>query len=474
MTTKAVRREHLWPHLAPTFDAVDPTRRTRRQALRNVAWFRENPLSLFGEVSRRGTGFAFFDVGVRMAAVASTAEAATAAFTNPDLDKDSRAFGPLGSFRGFSVLRDLVGPSLPALEDVPAKARRQWVLPAYSGAQRIWLDQAPHEGPARLRALLREHTVGGTTDLFRACSRFVFERACTVLFGNPYSEDSASTVEAIEQANISLDHVCSRWLPASLLVVTERHAALKRARATLLTLANKILDDLHQRSPNDDRPAAAFSLCDFNALTDVELADEILTQLVGGTESTSTTVAWTALQLARSPSLWRAAADDVATTPLEALRAGGLGRDGALPRSIREGLRLYPAFWQVTRVAQRETSVLGHVVPKDGLVFICSYLVHRDPEVYHNPEEFRPFRDAPTTRLPGHSITFGFGPRSCVGARLSQGIMLDTLRALLSLSPSPFVDVGAGPQDEIHPLIFGLKRKGGFPVQFAPGTLDAA
>jgi cytochrome P450 len=51
-------------------------------------------------------------------------------------------------------------------------------------------------------------------------------------------------------------------------------------------------------------------------------------------------------------------------------------------------------------------------------VAIATYLVHRDPEIYPNPEEFQPERFLPENsqgRDPFAWIPFSAGPRNCLG-----------------------------------------------------------
>jgi cytochrome P450 len=90
---------------------------------------------------------------------------------------------------------------------------------------------------------------------------------------------------------------------------------------------------------------------------------------------------------------------------------------------IDETLRLYPAVF-VERCAGRDYELKGTgiTIPKDSLVHIPVYAMHRDPDNFPNPDDFKPERFL-AENIAHHSyayLPFGAGPRNCIGMRLAQ------------------------------------------------------
>lgn len=57
-------------------------------------------------------------------------------------------------------------------------------------------------------------------------------------------------------------------------------------------------------------------------------------------------------------------------------------------------------------------------IPKDTKLWIPAYAIHRDPDIYPNPDIFDPERfndDVVSARHPMSYLPFGDGPRNCVG-----------------------------------------------------------
>ena len=90
---------------------------------------------------------------------------------------------------------------------------------------------------------------------------------------------------------------------------------------------------------------------------------------------------------------------------------------------LDETLRKYPPAWVGPRRAVESFEFEGHTVPARAFVNYCSWASHHLPDVFEDPEEFRPERFTPEARaaLPkGAYVPFGGGSRTCIGMRFGQ------------------------------------------------------
>ena len=168
-------------------------------------------------------------------------------------------------------------------------------------------------------------------------------------------------------------------------------------------------------------------------MSDKELVDEVLTLIVAGHETTAAALTWTWYLLSCHPQ---------AAERLQAEAAGS--GDGALGLSaaeamsftrqvLQEALRLYPPGWLLTRRALQADELGGFAIEPRSDVFISPYMLHRHPEFWDEPEEFRPERFADDDVNGRHKfayIPFAAGPRHCIGENIAMFEMLVHMRAM--------------------------------------------
>ncbi|XP_077491377.1 cytochrome P450 3A4-like isoform X2 [Amblyomma americanum] len=97
---------------------------------------------------------------------------------------------------------------------------------------------------------------------------------------------------------------------------------------------------------------------------------------------------------------------------------------------VREGLRLYPAIpVMIIRQCSEDTTILGRFIPAGITLVSPTWHMHRDPEIWPEPERFLPDRFSAERRecLPSTYYPFGLGPRICVAHRLGMMALKKTL-----------------------------------------------
>ncbi len=146
-----------------------------------------------------------------------------------------------------------------------------------------------------------------------------------------------------------------------------------------------------------------------------------MTLLVAGHETTATALAWVLERLTRDPGRMERLVAEIDAGETEYLDA-----------VITETLRLRPVLPVVVRRIKAPTTIAGVELPEGATVAPGISLVHRRPEVYPEPDEFRPERFL--TEPPGTYtfIPFGGGIRRCLGAAFAQFEMRVVLRELLA------------------------------------------
>ncbi|WPF68475.1 bifunctional cytochrome P450/NADPH--P450 reductase [Corynebacterium sp. 21KM1197] len=161
------------------------------------------------------------------------------------------------------------------------------------------------------------------------------------------------------------------------------------------------------------------------ALSDENLRYQLVTFLIAGHETTSGLLSFTIYELLRNPRVWvkaRKIVDEVLGGRFP--EHGDLKDLGYIDQILREGLRLYPTA-PAFAVTPYESTIVGADEEHEGFeihpgetALVILPLMHRDPAVWDNPEEFRPERfDFENAKNIPHNAwkPFGNGQRSCIG-----------------------------------------------------------
>jgi cytochrome P450 len=156
-------------------------------------------------------------------------------------------------------------------------------------------------------------------------------------------------------------------------------------------------------------------------LSDDELRDEMMTLLVGGNETTETSLSWAIALCLQNPNVLarlRAECESVfgSAGELDSSRVPELRYVDAV---IRETMRLYPISVGVMRRLKQPMTIGGAALPAGVMVLPSAYLVHRDPAIWPEPLRFDPSRFLERKPRLGEWFPFGGGLRTCLGMAFS-------------------------------------------------------
>lgn len=206
---------------------------------------------------------------------------------------------------------------------------------------------------------------------------------------------------------------------------------------------------------------------DGSAMSDKETAEQLRAILFAGHETTATALAALVDLLHHYPST------------LERVRAelDGLGSDpdpdalASLPfldAACYEALRLYSPVVDVGRVVRSPMTLGRYRFPAGEAIVPSPLLLHRRPDLYPEPDTFRPERFLGKKPSPFEFIAFGGGARRCVGAAFALyemkvivgTILRDTYLLPMSAKPLEHIRRGItlGPKGNV-PMVYLEARR---------------
>lgn len=170
-------------------------------------------------------------------------------------------------------------------------------------------------------------------------------------------------------------------------------------------------------------------------MTDEQILHELQSMFLAGHITTHLSLVSTFRFILSIPELQERIEHELDTVMTGPVPTGGdLERLEFLEQVWRESLRLCPPAGVMSRHVIQEHTIDGWTVPADSLVLVSPWVVHRDPQLYPDPNEFRPERWVPEKRkalLRYAFFPFGGGERVCIGQALSRLVVLTLLGTVL-------------------------------------------
>ena len=308
-----------------------------------------------------------------------------------------------------------------------------------------------------------------TVDVARLMMKLTFDIIGKALFTTDISGVSDEVYEAVGISQQEAFHRALSPVRLPLRWPTPHNRRYRDAVRVIDRLVHRLIAERHAMAA-EERPRDLLHMLletryeDGSSMPDELVRDEAVTALGAGHETTANALTWTLYLLSQNP--------DQAERLREECRsvlgdrpptAEDLPRLEYAERVLKEGMRLYPPAWIIERNTLADDEILGYHIPKNTIVSMPQYVVHRDPNYWENPERFDPDRFLPE-RSEGRPrfayFPFGGGQRMCIGEHFA---MLEARVILVMLAARYEFRLKADHPVETEPLVT-LRPKYGLPM----------
>lgn len=341
------------------------------------------------------------------------------------------------------ALERLVGDSLFVSSGSKWKRQRQMIDPAFSQLRINTAFSSMSEAVDEYEAILDKHVDSGEAfSLDKAMSHLTADIICRSIFSQSLSTDIARDVfddflrfeRSVASVNLRQLIIGKPW--AKIAQPPSVVAACQRIRNHIGAMLDPRLDPRLNAGLNaglepglksdaqqiDDIVAAVIAARDEDTgkpFTREELIDQLGVFFLAGHETTASVLTWVFFILSQQPEVANGiAAELIKATDGRAVQFNDIRQLPYTRNVFREVLRLYPPITFIPRVATRATTIGNKRVKRGAMIMISPWTAHRNHLSWKNPDRFNPERFDSTKQQAdtGVHMSFGIGPRVCVGA----------------------------------------------------------
>lgn len=416
--------------------SVIPPAKGRVPGLGHIPRLTRDPLAVLRSLHAEGEVLRL-DIGSMPVVVVTSA-----ATVNEVLVKKAKSFR---KGRLFERVRPLVGNGLANSDGAQHMRNRRLIQPVFYKER---LQDYAYVMSAHARTLTDSWTAGQRIDVHQTMCDFAIGSLAATLFSADIGRPAVQAVR--EDLPVILQNMLRRALAPKFTddwpiwkkfdtsaariraviddVITATRAAAPESRTDLLSLLLSARDDAGK------------------GLTDEEVRDELTTMLFAGSETTASTLAWALHHLAHRPEIEQEvlAEIDRVLGERDTISFADVAHLPSVTRVLDEALRLHGVVTLMRRTTEPVT-IGGYSLPAETEVLLSLYALHRNPDLYPEPDLFDPDRWLPEQRQARpreHEVPFGAGNRKCIGDRfawMEATIALATILPRWKLRPVPGV-----------------------------------
>lgn len=338
-------------------------------------------------------------------------------------------------------LRPALGDGLLTAEGENWRSTRRIAAPLFSSkAIAVYFDDMHLATEKMLDRWRSPDTTRSPVDVCAEFQRLTYEIVSRTMFSGALDEDRARVhahmaiyFDTIGRVDLASILGFPKWWPS----INDRRSRLS------LTIFRSVVDHaVMQRGADESREAIdlldrlLYSTDPINGrmLPVDALADNVLTFLAAGHETTANALAWITYLLALFPDVEAELLQELHDTFHGTVTKDGLNQLRFTRAVVDEALRLYPPVPFIGREALDDDELCGHRIRRGTQIMISPWIVHRHRTLWTDPDAFRPERflrtgaDAPAR---GAFIPFGLGPRICIGQGFAVQEILTVLATIL-------------------------------------------
>ena len=271
--------------------------------------------------------------------------------------------------------------------------------------------------------LLNNWKPGATINITKEMMRLAQQIIVRSAFGEDFTDEGGQLAEAITTRRRYLEQVFFSLLPFPEHVPTRIQRNYPKA---MRRIDQTIYRAISGRRENPGHGNDLLSLLiqaryeDGSGITDKQVHEEALILLVTGYETIGESLSWTWYLLGQHPEIASRLVAEVDTVLDDRLpRSEDLPKLGYVGMVLAESMRLYPPTWIFVRMARHEDTLpTGVTIPAGSKLYLCQYVMHRNPRYFPDPDRFDPERfsePAKKARPQFSYFPFGGGPRVCIG-----------------------------------------------------------
>jgi cytochrome P450 len=336
----------------------------------------------------------------------------------------------------YRALSRVTGRGLLTSDNPVWREHRRILQPAFHPDTLPGVSEHTARAASRLLDRLRAVSDGGIVDIDAEVMTLALEVVGDSLFGHELGPVADRLAQATLTALGEVVAMARMPLRAPAWIPTPGNRRMTRSLAELDAAVAAILAGRTVQGPSE--PPDLLDLLVASTLDRDAVRDEMVTFLVAGHETVASALTWALVLLGTHPDIadrLAAEADEVLAGvvpcaggpeiaelpagPWPTLDMSVLARLHVARAVIDEAMRLNPPAWLITRSTTADMVLSGSHIPAGSLLILSPWIVHRHPEVWEAPEEFRPDRflpaAPPSPEMRTAYIPFGAGPRMCIG-----------------------------------------------------------